>query len=140
MAFAPPSSCWWWRRRRQHTLQRRCWMLAVAKKSTAAATLQQRSWWQKANRRECGDVGTEQEQLRQQQTNYLERQTRQRWRKEGAVAMMSVVAGSSCGALSGGCQLVFMAVVSWRNRNMKFVRKFVFSNFCVTQENGKERK
>ncbi len=52
--------------------------------------------------------------------------------------MMSVVAGSSSGALCGGCQLVFMAVVSWRNRNMKFVRKFVFLNFCVTQENRKE--
>jgi hypothetical protein len=35
--------------------------------------------------------------------------------------MMSVVAGSSSGALCGGCQLVFMAVVSWRNINMKFV-------------------
>jgi hypothetical protein len=70
-------------------------MLAAAKKSTAAATLQQHSWRQKANRRECGDVGTEQEQLRQQQTNNLEWQTRQRRQKEGAVAMMSVVAGSS---------------------------------------------
>jgi hypothetical protein len=97
-------------------------MLAAVKKSTAVATLQQRSWRQKANRPECGDVGTEQEQLRQQQTNYLERQTRQHCQKEGAVVMMSVVAGSSSGALCGGCQLVFMAVVSWCNRNMKFVR------------------
>jgi hypothetical protein len=59
-------------------------MLAVAKKSMAAATLQQQSWRQKANRRECGDVGTEQEQLRQQQTNYLKRRTRHRWQKEGS--------------------------------------------------------
>jgi hypothetical protein len=51
-------------------------MLVVAKKSTAVATLQQQSWLQKANRRECGDVGTEQEQLRQQKTNYLEWQTK----------------------------------------------------------------
>jgi hypothetical protein len=57
-------------------------MLAAAKKSTAAATLQQQSWQQKANRQECGDVGTEQEQLRQQKTNYLEWQTKQRWRRE----------------------------------------------------------
>ncbi len=54
--------------------------------------------------------------------------------------MMSVVAGSSSGALCGGCQLVFMAVVSWHNRNMKFVRKFDLLNFCVTLENRKERK
>jgi hypothetical protein len=52
-------------------------MLAAAKKSTAAATLQQQSWRQKANRQECGDVGTEQEQLRQQKANYLERQMKQ---------------------------------------------------------------
>jgi hypothetical protein len=91
-------------------------MLAAVKKSMVAATLQQQSWWQKANRLECGDVGTEEEQLRQQQTNYLERQTRQRWGKDGAVAMMSVVAGSSSGVLCGSCQLVFMAVVSWCNR------------------------
>jgi hypothetical protein len=57
-------------------------MLAVAKKSTAAATLQQQSWQQKANRRECGNVGTEQEQLRQQKTNYLEQQTKQRQQRE----------------------------------------------------------
>jgi hypothetical protein len=106
----------------------------------AAATLQQQSWRQKANRQECGNVGTEEEQLQQQQTNYLEWQMRQRQQKEGAVAMMSVVAGSGSGTLCGGCQLVFMAVVSWRNRNMKFVRKFVFLNSCVTQENRKERK
>jgi hypothetical protein len=115
-------------------------MLAGAKKSTAVAMLQQQSWRQKANRWECGNVGAEQEQLRQQQTNYLERQTRQCRQKEGAVGMMSVVTGSSSGTLCGGCQLVFMVVVSWHNRNMKFVRKFVFSNFCVTQENRKERK
>jgi hypothetical protein len=53
---------------------------------------------------------------------------------------MSVVAGSSSGTLCGGCQLVFMAVVSWRNRNMKFVKKIDLSNFCVTQENRKEWK
>jgi hypothetical protein len=58
----------------------------------AVATLQQQSWRQKANRRECSDVDTEQKQLPQQQTNYLEMQTRQCWRREGAVAMMSVVA------------------------------------------------
>jgi hypothetical protein len=140
MAFAPPSSCWGRRRRRQHTLQRQCWMLAAAKKSTAEAKLQQQSWRQKAYRRECGDVGTEQEQLRLQQTNYLERQTRQHRRKEGALAMMSVVAESSSGTLCGGCQLVFMAVVSWRNRNMKFVRNSSSQIFCVIQENWKERK
>jgi hypothetical protein len=57
-------------------------MLAAAKKSTAAATLQQQSWRQKANRRECGDVGTKEEQLLQQKTNYLEWQTKQHWRRE----------------------------------------------------------
>jgi hypothetical protein len=57
-------------------------MLAVAKKSMAVATLQQQSWRQKANRQECGDVNTEQEQLRQQKTNYLEQQTKQRRRRE----------------------------------------------------------
>jgi hypothetical protein len=54
--------------------------------------------------------------------------------------MISVVAGSSSGTLCGGCQLVIMAVVSWHNRNMKFVRKFNFSNFCVTQKIGKNGK
>jgi hypothetical protein len=45
-------------------------MLATAKKSTVAATLQQQSLRQKENFWECGNVGTEQEQLRQQKTNY----------------------------------------------------------------------
>jgi hypothetical protein len=54
--------------------------------------------------------------------------------------MMFVIAGNSSGALCGGCQLVIMAVVSWRNKNMKFVRKFDFSKFFVTQESRKERK
>jgi hypothetical protein len=57
-------------------------MLVAAKKSTAAATLQQQSWRQKANRPECGNVVTEQEQLWQQQTNYLEQQTRQHRQRE----------------------------------------------------------